>query len=57
VAGVALKDSSACVVREAPEADGVVQAAGGEGGAVGRASEGPDVAGVPLYDGGTALLL
>jgi len=48
---VPLEDGGACVVGEAPEADGVVLAAGGEGGAVRRAGEGVDQVRVPLEDG------
>ena len=36
---MSLQDSNACVVRDVPEADCVVNTAGGEGGAVGRAGE------------------
>ena len=42
-------------VGEAPEADGFVATGGGEGGAVGRAGEGGDVAGVALEDGGACV--
>ena len=45
----------ACVVGEAPEADGVVATGGGEGGAVGRAGEGVDGVGVALKDGGACV--
>jgi hypothetical protein len=45
---VPLKHGGACVVCEAPEAYGLVVAAGGEGGAVGCTGKGVDVVGVPL---------
>ena len=46
VAGVSLEDGGACVVCEAPEADGFVATAGGECGAVWGAGEGADPVGV-----------
>ena len=53
---MALEDGGACVVGEAPEADGFVFTGGGEGVAVWRAGEGVDVAGVALEDGGACVV-
>ena len=48
VAVMSLKDGGACIVCEAPEADGFVATGGGESGAVWGADEGPDGGGVSL---------
>ena len=46
------EDGGACVVGETPKTDGLVVAAGGENGTVGRAREGIDIVGVLFEDGG-----
>ena len=47
-----LEDGGACVVGEAPEADGTTLVSGGKGGTVGCEGERVDGTGVPLEDGG-----